>query len=197
MDKIDLILFPFVYLFRMTLTVLSLAILVTPSLNQIGYCVELTSIWIVIFISHILLSAIYHLHCILCFTFNIIQKLWLALAFWPRLFWHFFGPSSSGRPIWQIITNANGIPTSPPLDSNQEPIQDNILSDRSHIYDYFHFCFNVGRAHSHILIWFVAKNTQMQSLQHLCVVLSRTHFGLLFCMTLSTTGCLNPLTDSY
>ena len=121
MDKIDLILFPFVYLFWMTLTVLSLAILITSSLSQIGNSVEPTSIWIVIFIYQILLSAIYHLHCILYFTFNILQTQWLALALWSWLFWHLFGPSSSGQTIWQILTNANGICTSPPLDPNQEP----------------------------------------------------------------------------
>ena len=48
------------------------------------------------------------------------------------------------------MTNANGIPTSLPLDSNQEPIQNNILLDRLHIYDYVHSCFKVRRAHSYL-----------------------------------------------
>ena len=111
MDKFYICLIPLVYLFRMTLTIISLAIYLVPTPSKIGSALRNDIIWIVYIIIHFIIFVLKKLHTLIQihtiqFALNMLFQSTLACTclFWPRFYYSLLN-KRNGRSIWDIITN--------------------------------------------------------------------------------------------
>ena len=111
MDKFDICLIPLVYLFRMTLTIISLATFLVPTPSKIGSALRNGITWIFYNIIHFIifvhkkLHTLIHIHTIQ-YVLNVLFESTLALTclFWPQFYYNLLNKGNE-RSIWDIITN--------------------------------------------------------------------------------------------
>jgi hypothetical protein len=102
-DTIDCVLLPILYTIRTVIIInqlvfnLARTFFCTPILLNLLSSSMLTFIALEDYvICRLLLTTIKLLHYSSTTTLWFAQTLWLAFSFWPRFFWHLFGPSSKG-----------------------------------------------------------------------------------------------------
>ena len=93
-DKIDLFILPIVFLFRMAYSILSL-------LHK-SICIKVP-IWTLYIFIRLSMFSLYTTFHIIRLNTIFLQSSWLLIMFWPRFYWHLFGPSSNGRSIFNIL----------------------------------------------------------------------------------------------
>ena len=108
MDYLDVILIPIFYWFRTALIFVSalpallkliLRVSAQESRALFQWAMHACISWLLllIFCAH----RVVHLPLALLMS----TTCWTALAFWPRFFWHLFGPSSTGRSFLAVLRN--------------------------------------------------------------------------------------------
>ena len=113
MDKLDFFLIPFVYLFRMTFSILSLALLLALYFPTIvTKALQNTAIWIALIRIHLILftlSALYRLVKIrpIQFTLNFVQQFSVVytILYWPRFYYSIIKTKEKRRSFWEILKN--------------------------------------------------------------------------------------------
>ena len=112
-DKLDFCLIPFVYLFRMTFSILSLALLLALYFPTIvTKAPHNTEIWIALTCTHLIiftLSALYRLVQIrpIQFTLNFVQQssVVYTILFWQRFYYSIIKTREKRRSLWGILKN--------------------------------------------------------------------------------------------
>lgn len=107
MDKLDLFLIPLVYLFRMTLTLISLAIFLCPTPSSMGQTVVNGYQWLQILCIHPLRFALRWVHFLIGVPYNLVMQssILRIITFWPKFYWSLFKPKPDRQSIWNILTN--------------------------------------------------------------------------------------------
>ena len=113
MDKLDFFLVQFVYLFRMTFSILSLAIFLALHFPTIGRkALQNAAQWIALICIHLILfklSALYRLVQIrqIQFTLNFVQQssVVYTILFWPRFYYSIIETKGKRRYLWEILKN--------------------------------------------------------------------------------------------
>ena len=82
---------------------------ITSQRNEIMYSVLAIEEYL---IRRVLLAAIYITYQGTLISMNILQTLWLAITFGPKMFWCLLGPHSKGRTLRSILFNSHGPPRS-------------------------------------------------------------------------------------
>ena len=133
MVKLDLILFPFVLLLRVSLLVMSLSFSALMCIKH-SFCTAVkstekpynyflhpfdnsslrteltnTTIWLWYVALSVLLSILYWTYRITRFGFGWLRFFWIAFTFWPKLYFHLFGPSSNGRSLLHIFVDPTNV----------------------------------------------------------------------------------------
>ena len=113
MDKIYIFLIPFIYVFRLKLTILIVDILFVSNPSEIGRALKNGLAWNNIFSLHMILFDISGLHSlaqipIIKFPIRIFQKLSIVrlCLYWPKFHFIIFKQNYYRRPFWELITNA-------------------------------------------------------------------------------------------
>ena len=110
MDILDYILLPCIYVLRTAFTFIPLVI---PMIFYLFFSSMFTFIAFEDYvIRRILLTVIKLLYYSSTYTFRFAQTTWLAFSFWPRFYWHLFGPSSKGRSVSDILFHTYTPPVS-------------------------------------------------------------------------------------
>ena len=106
MDKLDILMIPFVYLLQMTLILFSVVYYFVPNPSKFGRELKSVTICIPYICLHVLLFLIYHLHCIVNTPLNILGQTQLCyiLGYWPRFYWSLLKTQGNRRSIWTIIS---------------------------------------------------------------------------------------------
>ena len=111
MDKIDIILIPFIYLLRTTLTILNKIYRSVPTPSKLWSVPRNGATWIAIIGLHSVLftlSALDRLTQIWAVkvALNMAQNLTIVriCLYWPNFYWSLFRPKPNRRSIWAIIT---------------------------------------------------------------------------------------------
>ena len=124
MDKLDFCLVPFLYSFRVTLTILSVVIPFMPTPLKLWTAFKNGAIWTAIIGLHsilFVLSALYRLTQIwtVKVALNMVQNLTLVriYLYCPKIYYSLFKPRPNRRSIWAIITCL--VPPDGPKASNQ------------------------------------------------------------------------------
>ena len=104
MDKLDAFMIPFVYVFRLTLILVSTIVLIPYSIWN--FTCSLYH-WILILLIYPLLFVLEKLHTLVRIPVNMfIQSLlYRTISYWPKFYWSLFKPKEGRRSIWKIITN--------------------------------------------------------------------------------------------
>ena len=109
MDNLDLV--SFIYLFRMTSTIISAAIRSMPTPLKLWSALRNGAKWTAIIGLHAILfaiSALYGLTQIwtVKVALNLVQNLTIVriCLYWPKFYWSLFRPTPNRRSIWAIIT---------------------------------------------------------------------------------------------
>ena len=113
MDKLDCCLIPFVYLIRMTLSLLSLLVFFTRNFpTHVRDAVTNTTKWIAIICIHLILFSLSATHRIvqfgpIQFTLNLLiqSPVVQTILFWPRFYYSIMKPKENRRTLWQILRN--------------------------------------------------------------------------------------------
>jgi len=118
MDKLDILLIPFVLLLRMSLLFFArlfpalrlLLWLYDSCFNQvISYSLQSELLRSLVYVAYLLLLlvllVIYWLHKILGWILAPVKYLWMVISFWPRFYWRLFHPSAKGHSVWSILTD--------------------------------------------------------------------------------------------
>ena len=112
MDKLDLCLIPFIYLFRMTLTILSTFNFIVHNPSIIGREFKNTLTWMEISGMHLILIMLSGLHRLIQFKFiqvslNMMLRLPLSctIIFWTKFYYSLFKHKEGRRSFWSIATN--------------------------------------------------------------------------------------------
>ena len=148
MDKLDFLMLPFVYLFRTTLLIFSLAYFVlTSTCSFIGRVEQSATTWAQYILVRTCLELIYHTYWLVRYTCAVGQAAWMAITFWPKFFWTLFGPSSRGPSIWYVLFNTHAPPKKLQQDAYLERGRLHILPDR---YLVFTSCVNVSGQNMHL-----------------------------------------------
>ena len=118
MDKLDILLIPFILLLRMSLQFFALLFPVLRLLlwlydfcfNQAithGLQVELlrSFLYVAYLFLRLAMLVIYWLHKILGWILAPVYYFWVVISFWPRFYWRLFRPSAKGRSVWSILTD--------------------------------------------------------------------------------------------
>ena len=110
MDILDYMLLPCIYALRTAFTFIPLVI---PMIFYLFFSSMFTFIALEDYVIHrILLMLIKLLYYSSTSTLRLAQTTWLAFSFWPRFYWHLFGPSSKGRCISDILFHTYAPPLS-------------------------------------------------------------------------------------
>ena len=145
-DKLDITLIPFVYLFRLALTLTCLAkLLIIGTPCFIGRSLFNGCIWTSISFIHIALTLLRIVHSIVQLPANLIHQnpIIRLITFWPKFYWSLFRPKSNRRSIWQIICDP--VPDTGPKTKNI-PNRMVCLRDRY----YCHSFYQVQGAYAHL-----------------------------------------------
>jgi len=114
MDILDYMLLPCIYVLRTAFTFIPLVI---PMIFYLFFSSMFTFIAFEDYvIRRILLTVIKLLYYSSTYTLRLAQTTWLAFSFWPRFYWHLFGPSSKGRSMSDILFHTY----TPPLSRQNE-----------------------------------------------------------------------------
>ena len=113
MDELDFCLIPFVYLFRITFSILSLALFLALHFPTIvRKALQNAARWIALICIHLILftlSALYRLVRIqpIQFTLNFVQQYSVVytILFWPRLYYSIIKTKENRRYLWEILKN--------------------------------------------------------------------------------------------
>ena len=150
MDKFSKCLIPLVYLFRMILTIIHLAIFLVPTPSKIWTALRNGITWILYIIIHFILFVLKKLHTLIQihtikFLLNMLFQSTLARAclFWPRFYYSLLN-KRTGRSIQDIITNPV-----PPKGSKKATRPSNhivCLNKNLHC----HFLYQVRDAYAHL-----------------------------------------------
>ena len=112
MDKLDLVLIPLLYLFRMTLTFISVAIKFMPTPSKVWTAIRNAITWTAIISLHMILFVLLALHRltqipIIQIPLNMMEQsiIGRAFLFWPKFYYCLFKPDKNRRTIWEIITS--------------------------------------------------------------------------------------------
>jgi len=107
-ETFDYMLLPFIFLFRMALTIKPLLV---PFLVQSFHHNMFVVIgWEDYVISRFLMVMILLLNHITINVLKSFQTIYLTLSFWPRFLWHLLGPSSKGQSIFDILFHTHAPP---------------------------------------------------------------------------------------
>ena len=119
MNKLYICLIPLIYLFRMTLTLLSFSRVFVPTPLKLGSALNNGLTWISLISIHLIIFVLKQLHSLV--TIKLIQLLLNVLPqttiariclYWPRFF-NSLLYKNNGHYIWNIITNPVPPPGSP------------------------------------------------------------------------------------
>ena len=112
MYKLDLVLIPLLYLFRMNLTLISVAIKCMPTSSKVQTTIRNAITWTVIIIIHLILFVLSDLHIltqipIIQILLNTMEQSIIARTclLWPEFYYSLFKPDKNIRTIWEIITS--------------------------------------------------------------------------------------------
>ena len=112
MDKLDFCLIPFIHFFRLTLTILSVAILFLPTPSTVGRSLNNSLTWTAVFSLHAILFVLSVIHSlyqipIIQIPLNKVQKLSIVriCLYSPRFYFGLLKHRRNGRSIWYIVTN--------------------------------------------------------------------------------------------
>ena len=113
MDKLDFCLIPFVYLFRMTYSILSLALLLELYFPTIvKKAPQNTARWIALICIHLIPFTLSVLYCLvhirpIQFTLNFVQQssVVYTILFWPRIYYSIIKTKEKRRSFWEILKN--------------------------------------------------------------------------------------------
>ena len=112
MDKLDLVLMPLIYLLRMTLTLISVAIKFMSTPSKVWTAIGNTITWTAIISLHMILFVPSVLHRltqipIIQIPLNMMEQLIIGRAclFWPKFYYCLFKPDKNRQKIWEIITS--------------------------------------------------------------------------------------------
>ena len=112
MDELNLVLITLLYLLRMTLTLMSVAITFVPTPSKVWTAIRNAMTWTAIISLHMILFVLSALHRLT--QIQIIQILLdmmdqsiigRACLFWPKFYYCLFKPDKNRRTIWEIITS--------------------------------------------------------------------------------------------
>ena len=111
MDKLDLVLIPLLYLFRTTLTLISVAIKFMPTPSKVWTSIRNAITWNNIISLHMIIFSLSALHRltqipIIKIPLNMMEQsiIGRACLFWPKFYYCLFKPDKNRRKIWEIIT---------------------------------------------------------------------------------------------
>ena len=104
LDKIDVCLIPLIYLFRLTLTLVSTTFCIP---HFVYNTINNGATWTSIVCIHIILFALRWLHFLARIPVNFVLQnpISQVLLYWPKFYWHLFEPDPTRRSIWTIVTN--------------------------------------------------------------------------------------------
>ena len=112
MDKLDLVLISLLYLFRMTLTLISVAINLVPTPSKIWTAIRNAITWTAIISLYIIIFFLLALHRltqipIIQIPLNMMEQsiIGRACLFWTKFYYCLFKPDNNRRTIWEIITS--------------------------------------------------------------------------------------------
>ena len=113
MDKLDFCLIPFVYLFQMTFTLLSLALfLATYFPTYVMKALKNIVIWIAMICIHVFLLTLSALHRLvqiklIQFILNFVlqSSVVRAALFWPSFYHSILKPKENRRSLWEMLKN--------------------------------------------------------------------------------------------
>ena len=113
MDKLYFCLIPFVYLFQMTFSILSLALFLALNFPTIvRKALQNAALWIALICIHLILftlSALYYLVQIqpIQFTLNFVQQssVVYTILFWPIFYYSIIKTKDKRRSLWEILNN--------------------------------------------------------------------------------------------
>ena len=113
MDKLDFYLIPFVYLFRKTFSILSLALFLALYFTTIVMkALQNTAIWIALICIHLILFTLSALYCLvqirpIQFTLSFLQQssVVYTILFWPRFYYLIIKTKEKNRYLWEILKN--------------------------------------------------------------------------------------------
>ena len=110
MNKLDMRLIPFIYLFRNTLMILSVFTFIVhiPSIIWREFKNELT--WVAIAIIHLILIMLSSLHSLIQVTLNMMIQIPLsrAILFWHKFYYSLFKYKEVSSSFWIVVTNPLG-----------------------------------------------------------------------------------------
>ena len=112
MDKLDLVLIPLLYLFRMTLTLISVAMNFMPNTSKVWTAIRNAITWTDIISIHLIIFVLSALHRltkipIIQIPLNMMEQSFIVCAclFWPKFYYCIFKPNNNRRKIWEIIAS--------------------------------------------------------------------------------------------